>query len=49
MAEESKSWFPNIGILSDSALLGVDASEIRLDGARDEVKHKVDSVIADWF
>ena len=33
----------------ESALLGVDASEIRLDGARDEVKHKVDTVIADWF
>jgi len=33
----------------ESALLGVDAGEIRLDGARDEVKHKVDTVIADWF
>jgi len=33
----------------ESALLGVDASEIRLEGARDEIKHKVDVVIADWF
>ena len=33
----------------ESALLGVDASEIRRDGARDEVKLKVDGVIADWF
>lgn len=33
----------------ESALLGVDATEIRADGARDEVKHKVDTVIADWF
>ena len=33
----------------ESALLGVNASEIRLEGARDEVKHKVDNVIADWF
>ena len=24
MAEESKSWFPNIGILSDSSLIGID-------------------------
>jgi len=33
----------------ESALLGVDAGELRADGARDEVKHKVDTVIADWF
>ena len=33
----------------ESALLGVDASEIRRDGARDEVKVKVDNVLADWF
>ena len=33
----------------ESALLGIDASEIRRDGARDEVKLKVDGVIADWF
>jgi hypothetical protein len=33
----------------ESDLLGVDASEIRLEGARDEIKHKVDVVIADWF
>lgn len=33
----------------ESALLGIDAGEIRADGARDEIKHKVDTVIADWF
>jgi hypothetical protein len=33
----------------ESALLGIDASEIRRDGARDEVKSKVDTVLADWF
>ena len=33
----------------ESALLGIDAKEIRAEGARDEVKHKVDNVIADWF
>lgn len=33
----------------ESALLGIDASEIRAEGARDEVKHKVDTVISDWF
>jgi hypothetical protein len=33
----------------ESALLGVDATEIRTEGARDEIKHKVDTVIADWF
>ena len=33
----------------ESALLGIDATEIRAEGARDEVKHKVDNVIADWF
>ena len=33
----------------ESALLGVDADELRREGARDEVKHKVDTVLADWF
>jgi len=33
----------------ESALLGIDATEIRAEGARDEVKHKVDAVISDWF
>lgn len=33
----------------ESALLGVDADELRRAGARDEVKQKVDSVLADWF
>lgn len=33
----------------ESALLGIDADELRRDGARDEVKAKVDTVIADWF
>lgn len=33
----------------ESVLLGVDAGELRREGARDEVKQKVDSVLADWF
>ena len=33
----------------ESALLGVDADELRAEGARDEVKHSVDTIIADWF
>lgn len=33
----------------ESALLGIDADELRRAGARDEVKLKVDTVLADWF
>ena len=33
----------------ESTLLGVDADEIRRVGARDEIKQKVDAVLADWF
>jgi hypothetical protein len=33
----------------ESTLLGVDASDLRAEGARDEIKLKVDTVIADWF
>lgn len=33
----------------ESTLLGVDASDLRAEGARDEIKIKVDTVIADWF
>jgi hypothetical protein len=33
----------------ESMMLGVDADEIRKDGARDEIKAKVDSALSAWF
>lgn len=33
----------------ESALLGINPDELRRDGARDEVKLKVDTVLAEWF
>ena len=33
----------------ESMLLGVDAEELRKDGARDEIKEKVDSALNAWF
>jgi trehalose-6-phosphate synthase len=33
----------------ESILIGVDADELRKDGARDEIKAKVDSALGAWF
>lgn len=40
--EKARAWL-------ESALIGVDADELRKEGARDEVKQKVDTALDAWF